>query len=195
MIPFSIRPLVFVLLLGACDCSRPSPTRLVEDANMPTANRTSEVLGPKAEWSRVRVELYAADFLDPKSFNVVIWGSGRVEAQVLEYQIEHRYRFDVGPDEVVKLFDALGAADPMSLGARPQVGEMATHSREAPFAIVVQTSDGARFVVEAPRKDPPPAFQRSREALAAVGDPLRRKVEPAWSRGPIPVFKPFPEWP
>jgi hypothetical protein len=198
-----VLPSVAFLVCGCQQSLKPAALRKPMEAAVPSrapqspevSNRTAQFLGPAADRTSLVVELYAADFMNPSTFNAVISGSGAIEAQVIEYQIELRYRFQAAPEQLRGMIEEIVASDLLALqtDSTPARTEIHRDSRDEPLTIVLQNAAKERRTVRAAADHPPQAFVRCQLAIAAVSDPLKHKIAPTWSRGPYIGATPFPE--
>jgi hypothetical protein len=162
---------------------------------MDPSNATARFLAGPGDRKALRIELWEADFLLPTTFNAVIFGSGRVEVQSIEYQVEHRFKFQITAEEVDRLIAAITSADPLSCPppeAPPGAPDAPSHP--PPTRIVLVNATGERWSFTFP-DSPPEAAAKCRRLIAEIADPFRRKLEPAWSRGPYVGMHPFPSDP
>jgi hypothetical protein len=161
---------------------------------MDPANPTERFLREPGDPGSIRIELWAADFLRPETFNAVIFGTGSVEVQSIEYQVEHRFRLGIPAAELEGLIAAIAAADPLSCPPQHDRGDQETgkNRHPPPTRVVLVNATGGRREFSF-QDDPPEAFDRCRRAIVEVADPFRRGIEPLWSRGPYIGDHPFPE--
>jgi hypothetical protein len=160
----------------------PSPVSTTE------RSQTAAFLGPERGWVACRVELWEVDGKGtPGALNAVVSGAGRVDVQAVTWQIEDRYRFEVGAPAVRDALrtlvevDLLGAREPGSVTVR------GTGVR----IVLVNPRGGVREVEVASQPAPSEAFQRSHAALRALVSPSARGARPIWSGGPT-GRRPFP---
>lgn len=123
-----------------------------------------------------RIELWEREGMigNPESFNAVIAPDGTVDAQQVEWQIEHRYRFALEPGTS---FAELARLVTTTLAPR---GPTSTSQN----VIVIVDANGIRREYD--------AAGEAHAALHRAIDPRPRKIAPLWSRGPYTGMVPFP---